>query len=181
MVVDIKVTIGGYMQAKKSHFFSLRSFSAAARLLEFVGNRQKGKNWVKLYYPQKRKDRNNFCGNFARLKQKGFLESKKVGNKYFGRLTEIGLLEFLRLKMDAAVPFSDDRVCLVVFDVPETKRKIREKLRQLLWACGFFPIQKSVWLSQFDSAASLVELFGKFGLGQWIKVFNAEEKSHRHK
>ncbi len=44
----------------------------------------------------------------------------------------------------------DKRYRMVIFDIPERRRNVRERLRRLMQGCGFLCIQKSVWLSPYD-------------------------------
>lgn len=44
----------------------------------------------------------------------------------------------------------DKRYRMVIFDIPERRRGVRERLRRLMRECGFLCIQKSVWLSPYD-------------------------------
>lgn len=44
----------------------------------------------------------------------------------------------------------DGRWRIVMFDVPETNRPNRERLRTTLRAFGFTPLQRSVWLYPYD-------------------------------
>jgi len=93
-----------------------------------------------------------------RLEKRRLVEMLRGKNETRISLTEKGAEELLRRKIDQAEELPDGAVCLVVFDVPEVKKKLRDQLRFLLMSLGFSPLQKSVWISPFD-VASLLENF----------------------
>lgn len=91
--------------------------------------------------------------------------------------TQKGAQEILRQKIMKAYVLEEDASCVVVFDIPETHRKIRGQLGQLLDSAGFVRIQRSVWISQYDTAELLVNLFRSVGLKRaWVRVFLAKEQ-----
>ncbi len=77
---------------------------------------------------------------------------EKISEDKF-RLTLLGKLEILK-NQNKAVVFDpktwDGKWRILAFDIPETKRRVREKLREYLWILGFKPIQKSIWVTPMD-------------------------------
>lgn len=110
-----------------------------------------------------------------RLIKRNFIEIKDKKTKKF-YLTEKGLIEFLKLELIRTDLLPDGRECMVVFDIPEAKRELREALRIFLEDACFIRLQKSVWISQFDAADLLAEIFYLLNLDKWVKVFLIEEK-----
>jgi len=87
----------------------------------------------------------------ARLKQKGEIEFEERDGKKFVRLTERGeeALAFGQQKLQLAnrKPRKwDRRYRLVMFDVPEKRKKIRERLRFEMQEVGFLHLQDSAWV-----------------------------------
>lgn len=44
----------------------------------------------------------------------------------------------------------DQRYRLVMFDIPQNRKSVRDRLRLLMRECGFLRVQNSVWLSPYD-------------------------------
>src|SRR3989344_2339715 len=81
-------------------------------------------------------------------------------------LTKLGELHALRYNPEnikIAVPVRwDKKWRIVIFDIPEKKKKARDALRWELKKLGFFELQKSVWVFPYecgDAIDFLVELF----------------------
>lgn len=79
-----------------------------------------------------------------RLKLQGYLDLKRSDKKTFAELTEAG--KFLAIQKN---PVRDGVWKLIIFDIPETKRKIRDHLRSRLMALGFKKWQTSIWASPY--------------------------------
>lgn len=114
--------------------------------------------------------------NLRRMKELELIKLKIVEGEYRARLTDKGAQELFRLRIMQADLFEDDRVCMVVFDVPEQASSFRKNLRHFLSTAGFIPIQKSVWISPFDAGRLLAEMFQGKGRG-WIRVYTAKRET----
>ncbi|MEK7619813.1 MAG: CRISPR-associated endonuclease Cas2 [Patescibacteria group bacterium] len=111
-----------------------------------------------------------------RLKEKKLIQIEKRAGDIYVALTETGAKEYLRLKVLDADLYEDDRECLVVFDIPESKRKLRKSLREFLSNAGFIPIQKSVWISKFDAGKAISKLLTVKGSKHWVRIFEVREQ-----
>lgn len=112
---------------------------------------------------------------FDRLRRKNLIETKQEGHRLSVALTEAGKQELFRLKVLESDLLGNDRVCMVVFDIPEQYRKIRRRLRDFLTEAGFVPIQRSVWISPFNAAEPLRDLFRSTGATKWIRIYMSEQ------
>jgi DNA-binding transcriptional regulator PaaX len=110
-----------------------------------------------------------------RLKKRKLIEINKIGNKMIYKITENGLSELLYQKVMKSELLPEGKFCLVVFDIPEDRRDIREELRRVLSRAAFLPIQKSVWASPFDASEELLRFFEFKGRSKWIRIFTADE------
>lgn len=63
---------------------------------------------------------------------------------------------------------------IIIFDVPENKRRMRRFLRQKLLELGFGMIQWSVYLSPYDFSRDLKEFFEASGFDQFAFVLEAK-------
>ena len=119
-------------------------------------------------------------GVLARLKQKGEIEFEERDGKKYVRLTERGeeALAFGQQKLQLAngKPRKwDRRYRLVMFDVPEKRKKIRERLRFEMEEVGFLRIQDSAWLSPYDCEEFMALLKADLHIGKDVLYAVVEE------
>ena len=91
----------------------------------------------------------------ARLKVRGEIEFVSQGGKAFVRLTERGeqalAMHAEKVKLASSKPRKwDQRYRLIIFDVPERRKRIRDLLRREMRGVGFLRIQDSAWLYPYD-------------------------------
>lgn len=110
-----------------------------------------------------------------RLREKGFIErvTERDEGKIILRLTEAGR-EFLLLeKSDDEIEW-DGKWRVVVFDIPEKQRTIRNILRSRLKMWGFSPWQQSVWASKKNITAKLRNLVKELDIEDWVLVIESD-------
>lgn len=110
-----------------------------------------------------------------RLKEMQMVRERVYAKHIEIALTEVGLQEAFRLRVLRSDILPDHQDCMVVFDIPETEKRLRQQLRRLLTNACFIPIQRSVWISHFDVAEALATLFKNQKTSGWIRVFIVEE------
>ncbi|PIX61833.1 hypothetical protein CO057_01915 [Candidatus Uhrbacteria bacterium CG_4_9_14_0_2_um_filter_41_50] len=115
------------------------------------------------------------------LAAKKFISVKKKSEKYYISLTKIGADEYLRLQLQNLDLLPNGYVCMVVFDIPETERNLRQAIRTLLKEVGFMQTQRSVWISPFDAGELLSKLFQSKTKKSWIKCYTALSHNLRDK
>jgi DNA-binding transcriptional regulator PaaX len=62
----------------------------------------------------------------------------------------------------------DERWRVVVFDIPEKRRKLRVRLREILMLAGFLRLQDSVWIHPYDCEDLLTLLKTELGIGKHL-------------
>lgn len=62
---------------------------------------------------------------------------------------------------------------MIVFDIPESDKYKRNHLRTLLKELSFKQVQKSVWMSEYDTREYLYMEIKQYGLRQFVKIFEA--------
>lgn len=86
------------------------------------------------------------------------------------RLTEKGKakLQHIRLtKFKFSIPKKwDKRWRVLIFDIPERKRALRDKVRSTLVAIGFVQLQRSVWIFPHDCENLVTLLKADFKIGK---------------
>ncbi|MBI5645077.1 CRISPR-associated endonuclease Cas2 [Candidatus Kaiserbacteria bacterium] len=86
----------------------------------------------------------------SRLVQKRWVVFETKGDKRFARITDAGrqalLAETMKNGRGRGKQRWDKRWRVVIFDVPEKRRNIRDRLRKTMRAFGFERLQDSVWV-----------------------------------
>ena len=115
-----------------------------------------------------------------RLKQKGEIEFVERDGKKYARLTEHGerTLALLQQKMGVANGIKkkwDRRYRLVIFDIPERRKKTRDRLRMEMHELGFLRIQDSAWLYPHDCEELIALLKADLRIGKDVLYAVVEE------
>jgi Fe-S oxidoreductase len=66
-----------------------------------------------------------------------------------------------------------DKLIVIIFDIPEEKRRKRAWLRATLKNLGFEIEQQSVWIGKTKISKTLLDDLDKFGLLEYIQIFEA--------
>lgn len=69
----------------------------------------------------------------------------------------------------------DKKWRLVIFDIPETKKKERDALRKKLIKLSFFQCQKSTWIHPFPCLEEVEFLKDQLNIKAFVKLFLVEE------
>ncbi len=107
-----------------------------------------------------------------RLKKSRYLAVRKLGQRVVVELTEKGKVVALREQFRQA-PRLSQRYTMVIFDIPESQRLVRNLFRRVLREGEFVMLQRSVWLSERDVHHSLVEFIRRLKLDRWVNVYYA--------
>lgn len=110
------------------------------------------------------------------LKKQSLLEEYREGNEKFYRLTTRGTFEACRGRLMAECARQkrarwDGKWRMVLFDVPESKRRFRDYLRSLLKQLGFLQWQRSVWVSPYAYGSEFREHLKLLELLPFVEVF----------
>ena len=101
-----------------------------------------------------------------RLIKRGLLEYQNG----FLRLTSKGEMELKSLEMkdwkNARPKKWDGRWRILIFDIPEKRKSLREKVRNTLLSVGFMRLQDSVWLYPYDCEDFINLLKADFKIGK---------------
>ncbi|MCI0559937.1 MAG: CRISPR-associated endonuclease Cas2 [Nitrososphaera sp.] len=90
-----------------------------------------------------------------RLVIKGHVRWVERGGKKYLEITESGRraldISIARAETTARTKRRwDRRYRMVIFDIPERRRAVRERLRRLMSEFGFLRLQDSIWISPYD-------------------------------
>ena len=129
------------------------------------------------FYPEytKYKARSNLDSLLYKLEKRGKIRYTYSEGERIVKLTKKGQLEALLACMyiHADGPW-DGRWRLVVFDIPERARGIRDRLRNLLVQVGFKPLQASVYISPYPLSREAAEYLDKSGLIRYIRILRVD-------
>ena len=124
------------------------------------------------YKPQRR-DKEVLLRSRSRLVQQGFLKYQKG----FITLKEKGreMLHRLQIKDTVVIPKKwDKKWRVVIFDIKEYRRTLRDKLRFTLVSIGFKHLQHSVWVFPYDCEDFITLLKADFKIGKDILYIIAD-------
>lgn len=89
----------------------------------------------------------------GRLREQKLVKIDYTNEQTVVRITEKGRMRALRYKLtEMAVKTPkrwDKKWRLVIFDIPEKYKRMREIFRHQLQVMGFYPLQKSVWMHPY--------------------------------
>jgi len=88
-------------------------------------------------------------------------------------LTEVGREFILLSKSEDEIEW-DGKWRIVIFDIPEDKRKIRNVFRSRLKLWDFKPWQKSVWASKKNVTSKLRNLIKELEIDNWVLVIESD-------
>lgn len=102
----------------------------------------------------------------------------KKGDAYCLRLTEKGrkalALEQSRLSLGSTKRKWDSRWRIVTFDVPERRRGVRGRLREMMKSVGFIRLQESVWVYPYDCEEFIALLKAELKIGRHVLYIIAD-------
>lgn len=97
-------------------------------------------------------------------------------------LTKLGEKQALRYNPDnisISIPSRwDKKWRVVVFDVPEKKRRARDALRLEMKKLGFLELQRSVWVYPYDCRDAIDFLVEFFEMRNYVRYLVVSEMSH---
>lgn len=129
---------------------------------------------------EKRSKENTLRVTLSRMKKGGLLQNKNrewaitSEGKEFLESKKVEIRKFFRPENVINNREKPKRL-IVIFDIPEKKKKYREWLRMELVGFGFNLVQKSVWLGPV-LPNEFVEYLNELGLLKHIRFFRATEK-----
>jgi len=127
-------------------------------------------NLLKGYKKLRKYPKRRLSDIFYRLKKQGLIKIERKGVQIFIKLTEEGKKKAGRFQInDLEIGRSkkwDRRWRIIIFDISELKKVLREAFRGKLKELGFYPLQKSVWVHAFDCQAEIELLREFFGLSE---------------
>jgi len=125
-------------------------------------------NW-EFEYKKKKKD---FAKIIYRLEQNGYIKRLKVKDKSAVMLTPKGLDKVFTIKMKSKErkQRTDKKWQMVLFDIPEKKKKERESFRRMLQYLGYKKLQRSIWVCPYDVLKETKDLIKRYKLEPHVEL-----------
>jgi len=117
-----------------------------------------------------------FYKTIHRLEREGLVKKSKEDRKIHLLLTAQGkrYIKKHRAATRNSPRIWDKKWRLVIFDIPEEKRKLRDLFRRYLATLGFGKVQRSIWISPHDFSEIIQRYARKSGLSNYIFQITAE-------
>lgn len=108
-----------------------------------------------------------------RLRERGLIETKLNQNEILIKLSQAGK-ESIRFNKVINEPW-DGKWRIVIFDIPETHKSVRNLFRRRLKDWEFRIFQKSVWISKLNMTKELRQFIKKLGIERWVSVIESND------
>jgi hypothetical protein len=124
-----------------------------------------------------RKRRKKFIKVISYLKNKGYLNIKDIKNRKAVIITPKGMDEVFKTKIKLAEKKKrrDEKWQMILFDIPEQKRKERDLFRKQLKYLGYKKLQRSVWVCPYDVLVDSNILIARYNLKRFVRLLLVEE------
>lgn len=121
-------------------------------------------------YPLKKSD---LSKALKRLREKGLVDF--IGDEELMiRLTDQGKEKAVLAKLLMGEEKWDGKWRVVLFDIPEKRRGVRDVLRTKLKSWGFIPWQQSIWVTKKNCTKPLRDFINSVGIKDWVKVLESD-------
>jgi DNA-binding transcriptional regulator PaaX len=156
----------------KQHWEDEASFSdfIISHLLSCRSSQIQKKILYELVQKRRMLTKQSFNNNLYRLKNKGILNFDSEKNILINRNN---LKRHTLFSKIIEKPIGDIKI-MVLFDIPEKKRKTRNWLRLHLKLWDFKMIQQSVWLGQGPLPKEFTERLELFGISKCVKILKVQ-------
>lgn len=126
---------------------------------------------------ENKKARTRFSQFIYYLKKQGYIKIKSLQEKDAIILTEQGLKKALKAKRGnkRLKKRKDNKIIMVLYDIPKKKKGERDILRSHLKNLGFELFQKSVWASPYDVLDDIKQIIAEQKLEKYTDIFLTEQ------
>lgn len=106
-----------------------------------------------------------------KLREHGFVDTEVDEGKIIIKLTELG--------DDSIFPDTekewDGKHRIVIYDIPEEKRVVRDLFRRRLKDWKFHKWQQSIWITKLDVTHKMRKLISRLGIEQWVAIIESND------
>ncbi|MEA1936743.1 MAG: hypothetical protein U9N04_01365 [Patescibacteria group bacterium] len=126
---------------------------------------------------ERRKTKQKFSQLIYYLKKRNYIKIKNLKQNKGIILTKKGAEKILKtkFKINKKKKRADKKWQMIIFDIPEEKRWLRDLLRDNLRILNYKMLQRSIWICPYDIQKETEFILKKHSLNLYIKLFLIEE------
>ena len=126
---------------------------------------------------KRRRSKQQFSQLIYRLKRNGYIKIKNLEQNKGVVLTKKGTEKVLKAKFRIKTKQKrpDGKWQMIIFDIPEEKRFLRDLLRDNLRLLGYRILQQSIWVCPYNVFKETESFLRKYSIDPYIKLFLIEE------
>jgi len=144
------------------------------------------KTWRDVFCPElaqlrrkyeRERGRRKFGYLISYLKRKGYIKIKNLEGKEGVLITKRGAEKILKisLKLKDKKRRPDKKWIMVIFDIPEKKKSLRNILRERLQIMGYQKLQRSIWICPYDFLKETEQVIRQYALDPYVQIFLIKE------
>ncbi len=126
---------------------------------------------------KREKTKRQFSQLIYRLKKNGYIKIKNLEQNEGIILTKKGTEKVLKskIKIQNNKKRPDKKWQMIIFDIPEEKRQLRNLLRQKLILLKYKMLQQSIWICPYDVQKETEFILRENSIDPYVKLFLIEE------
>jgi len=126
---------------------------------------------------ERQKRKRQFAQFVNYLKKQGYIKIASLKGKKGILITPKGSKKILKVKykLSDKKRRKDKKWIMIMYDIPEKKKKERTSLREMLQILGYQQFQKSIWMCPYDVFKETEEIIRIYSLSPYVKTFLIEE------
>ena len=126
---------------------------------------------------ERQKNKQKFSQLIYRLKKNGYIKIKNLEQNEGVILTKKGAKKVLKIKfkIEKRKRRSDEKWQMIIFDIPEKKRHLRDLLREKLRFLEYKMLQQSIWVCPYNVQKETELVLRKNSLDPYVKIFLIKE------
>lgn len=144
---------------------------------EIVGYKWQ-KREIQKYWDWREFDKERYYHSLWQLEKQGYIKRYKDSKKNLIELTKIGQAKAVRYAIKdwqiEKPKIWDKKWRIIIFDIPNDKKILREIVRQRLKYWGFHQLQESVFVYPFDCNTEISALKYTYNLGRYVQYLVVE-------
>lgn len=136
------------------------------------------KEELREYWKWRELDKERFYHALWQLEKQGYIRRHKESKNSLIKLTKIGkekAIQYALKEWQIKKPKKwDKKWRVIIFDIPNEKKVLRDIVRRRLKYWGFHQLQKSVFVYPFDCQKEISALKNAYGLGSYLQFIIAD-------
>lgn len=121
--------------------------------------------------------RHQFAKFISDLKRRGYIKTKIERDKRAVMLTPKGFEKSLKINFERKdrKKRRDNKWQMIIWDIPETYKKTRNRFRAALKLLNYQQLQQSVWICPYDVSRETEKMIRLYGIEDYVRMFLISE------